>query len=208
MTLSVPLIDTESPVPIHYEILTLVIKNPVPIHYEILTLMIKLTSTMEVVKTFLESSTIHGLSYISRTRKYSRLFWTLVVMTGFITAGFMIKESLQGWSESPVKTAVETLPITDLKFPKVTVCPPKKTYTDLNYDMLLAENMSLTEEMKDELYKFALHIINNHTYMDDLNMLKEYDRYYNWYNGLTKIRRTYYDSNYDYDTDETTWVGA
>ena len=41
VTLSVPLIDTESPVPIHYEILTIVIKNPVPIHYEILTLMIK-----------------------------------------------------------------------------------------------------------------------------------------------------------------------
>ena len=35
---------------------------------------------MESIRNFLESSTIHGLSYISTTRKYVRVFWILVVI--------------------------------------------------------------------------------------------------------------------------------
>ena len=70
------------------------------------------------ITTFLESSTIHGLTYISATQKYARLFWILVVLTGFTVAGILIKESFDSWSESPVKTTVETLPITDIKLPK------------------------------------------------------------------------------------------
>ena len=99
---------------------------------------------MEGVNTFLESSTIHGLTYISTTRKYVRLFWSLVVVTGFLVASLLIKESFDSWSESPVKTTVETLPISDIKFPKVTVCPPKNTFTDLNYDLMMTENITLT----------------------------------------------------------------
>ena len=34
---------------------------------------------MEGVRAFLESSTIHGLTYISTTKKCARLFWILVV---------------------------------------------------------------------------------------------------------------------------------
>ena len=48
-----------------------------------------------------------------------------MVVGGFSTASFLIFESFLFWHESPVKTNIETLPITDLKFPKVTVCPPK-----------------------------------------------------------------------------------
>merc|ERR1712074_527772 len=46
---------------------------------------------MEGVRTFLESSTIHGLAYISISQKYARLFWILVVLTGFIGASLLIK---------------------------------------------------------------------------------------------------------------------
>ena len=95
---------------------------------------------MEEVTTFLESSTIHGLTYISTTRKYVRLFWLLVVVTGFSGAGYLIRESFVSWSESPIKTTIETLPISDIMFPKVTVCPPKNTFTDLNYDLMMTEN--------------------------------------------------------------------
>ena len=91
---------------------------------------------MENVRNFLESSTIHGLAYIATGRKYVRLFWTLVVIAGFTGAGYMIHESFQSWNESPVKTTIETLPITELTLPKVTVCPPENTYTDLNYDLI------------------------------------------------------------------------
>ena len=90
---------------------------------------------MEGVRTFLESSTIHGLTYVSTTRKYVRLFWIFVVIGGFVGASLLIKESFDSWSESPIKTTIETLPISEITFPKVTVCPPKNTFTDLNYDL-------------------------------------------------------------------------
>ena len=103
----------------------------------------------------------------------------------------MIHSSFQSWAESPIKTTVETLPIDEIKFPKVTVCPPRNTYTDLNYDLMLAENITLTEEMRDEFVKKAKKIINEHAFMGDLDLLQEDDRYYNWYYGYSEMRRTY-----------------
>ena len=114
---------------------------------------------MEGVRTFLESSTIHGLTYISTTRKYTRLFWILVVLTGFVGASLLIKESFDSWSESPVKTTIETLPISEITLPKVTVCPPKNTFTDLNYDLMMTENITVTEEIRDEMFKYAVEVL-------------------------------------------------
>ena len=88
---------------------------------------------MESIRNFLESSTIHGLSYISTTRKYVRVFWILVVIGGFSGAGVLIFTAFQSWADSPVKTTIETHPISEITFPKVTVCPPKNTFTNLNY---------------------------------------------------------------------------
>ena len=42
---------------------------------------------MDNIKEFLESTTIHGLTYISTTRKLVRLFWVIVVISGFSGAG-------------------------------------------------------------------------------------------------------------------------
>ena len=148
---------------------------------------------MEGVTTFLESSTIHGLTYISTTQKYARLFWILVVITGFVGAGLLIKESFDSWSESPVKTTIETLPIAELKLPKVTVCPPKNTFTDLNYDLMMTENITLTEETRDELFKYALEIINEDSFSENRwTNLHEDDRFYNWYHSYTMIDSPYY----------------
>ena len=61
---------------------------------------------MENIKLFLESSTIHGLAYISTTRKTLRVFWITVVIAGFVGAGLLITESFQSWDESPVKTTI------------------------------------------------------------------------------------------------------
>ena len=97
---------------------------------------------MDGVRTFLESSTIHGLTYISTTGKYAKIFWILIVFAGFIGASLLIKESFDSWYESPIKTTIETLPISEINFPKVTVCPPKNTFTDLNYDLMMTENLS------------------------------------------------------------------
>ena len=132
---------------------------------------------MEGVRTFLESSTVHGLSYISTTRRFVRLFWILVVITGFVGASLLIKESFDSWSESPVKTTIETLPISEITLPKVTVCPPKNTFTDLNYDLMMTENMTVTEEMRDEMFKYAINAI----IPDSISNFheQEQDRFYN-----------------------------
>ena len=86
------------------------------------------------IKPFLETSTIHGLSLIASSKSCLRLFWITVVVSGFTGAGVLIYQSFSAWDESPVNTIIETRPITEITFPKVTVCPPKNTFTDLNYD--------------------------------------------------------------------------
>ena len=161
---------------------------------------------MESVRIFLESSTIHGLSYISKTRNYAKLFWILVVVAGFSTASFLIFESFLFWHESPVKTNIETLPITELKFPKVTVCPPKNTFTDLNYDLLMAEKQAYTDKLKLELLQQFRKILKDHIFMDDIFHLAEKDRFYNWYHGLSNFRELAVGKNHNLDTVATSGV--
>lgn len=142
-------------------------------------------SAMEGFRTFFESSTIHGLAYISTTRKFSRVFWIITVITGFSTAAFLIHSSFQSWSDSPIKTTVEKLPISKMKFPKVTVCPPRGTFTDLNYDIMLAENTTFEKEQAIELNSFIYEVVNNHVYMDEWTKLNEDNIFSNWYQGYT-----------------------
>ena len=148
--------------------------------------------TMEGVRTFLESSTIHGLVYIATTKKsLAKIFWTLVVIGGFTGAGIMIYNSFQSWNESPIKTTTETQPITEITFPKVTVCPPKNTYTDLNYDLVNSKNMTLDNETINELTKYAADMLYDHLkdeILSNINKLEDNDRYYNWYHGYTYIQ--------------------
>ena len=117
---------------------------------------------MEGVRAFLETSTIHGLAYISTTKRLIRLLWILIVLIGFSGAGVLIYQSFQGWYESPVRTTTETEPIDKLTFPKVTVCPPKHTYTDLNYDLMMAQNMTLDNETRNELTNYAFELLHDH----------------------------------------------
>ena len=148
-----------------------------------------LSSRMEDLNTFLESSTIHGLSYILTTKKYSRLFWILVVTSGFAGASILIKESFDSWTESPVKTTIETMPISEIKFPKVTVCPPKNTLTDLNYDLIMTENITLTEEMRDEMFEYAVKALNEDGFsQNNWTKLHEKDKFYNMYHGYTELK--------------------
>ena len=146
---------------------------------------------MENIRHFLESSSVHGLSYISSTRKIVKLFWIIVVISGFTGAAFIIYESFQAWEESPITTTIETRPISEITFPKVTVCPPKNTYTDLNYDLMMAENMTLNKDTRNELKNLAIELLNDQlhkTIMKNLSKIEDCDRYYNWYHGYTLLK--------------------
>ena len=142
---------------------------------------------MEEARTFLESSTIHGISYIPKTRKYVRLFWIFTVIFGFLAASFLIYRSFQSWAKSPFKTTAETLPISELKFPKIIVCPPENTFTDMNYDIMYLDNMNITHEVRDEMLRETLEIIEEDNGMASLNLLHENNRFHNWYLGNTWV---------------------
>ena len=114
-----------------------------------------------------------------------------MVITGFSAASFMIYESFQAWEESPVTTNIETLPITKITFPKVTVCPPKGTYTDLNYDLMITEKMVLDNEVRTNLSKYAVELLQDHLHhviMTNFSKLQEDNIYRKWYLGYTKIQ--------------------
>ena len=80
--------------------------------------------------------------------------WTVIVCLGFIGAGGLIKGSYDKWHESPIATTITTLPLADLDFPQVTVCPPKGSHSALNYDLMKAGNVSFSNEMRQNLKDF------------------------------------------------------
>ena len=139
---------------------------------------------MEHVTEFLDNSTIHGLSFISSNRRWARMFWILVVIGGFSGAGYLINWSFDNWSQSPIITTVETFPISELILPNVTVCPPKNSLLNLNYDIVHSDELKLDNDTRKELFDFALDIVQDEFYdetMKNLSKLKDPDRYYNWY---------------------------
>ena len=105
---------------------------------------------MRDFKEFLETSSLHGLLLISLNTGFTRLFWVVVVVLGFLGAGILMRNSVRSWYEIPVSTTIETRPIADLSFPVVTVCPPRKTYTNINYDLVTADRMELDKEFSAE----------------------------------------------------------
>ena len=144
---------------------------------------------MEAVKEFLESSSIHGLVYISTSRRLLKLFWLCVVLMGSIGAGLIIQQSFSSWADSPVSTTIETLPITELDFPNVIVCPPRNTFTTLNPDLVMVRNVTLDEEEKVELKKLAGDSIYRENYKARFLEFKNFrqQKYVDWYNGVAKI---------------------
>ena len=69
----------------------------------------------------------------------------------------------------------------------------KRTYTDLNYDLMHAENFTLSEG--DELINYSWKVRNENTFTDDFNMFQEENGYYSLHHGYTHIRCTYTDKN-------------
>ena len=143
---------------------------------------------MEVCREFLESSTIHGLVYISTSRRHVRLLWLCVVVSGFIGAGVLIQQSFSSWADSPVSTTIETLPITDLVFPNVTVCPPRNSFTSLYPDLVMSRDKTLSQEARNELsgsVKEAIFVENYKSKLEEFNFYRQQD-YINWYTGITE----------------------
>ena len=159
---------------------------------------------MENIKLFLNTSSINGLNHISNSSNLSRVFWIFVVFVGFTASGILIHQSFETWKQSPISTTIESVPIAEITFPKVTVCPPKNTFTNLNYDLMRIENMTIDMEIRNELSEFALELLNDHMFdemMDKLSKVQDDNRYYNWYHGFYRISVPKVISWYDYEID-------
>ena len=103
---------------------------------------------MEGIKQFFESSTIHGLYHISSATRLAKVFWLIIVFGGFSGAGILIYESFNNWQQSPISTTIETLPISQITLPNLTVCPPKNSFLNLNYDLLNSNQLKLDNDTR------------------------------------------------------------
>ena len=115
-----------------------------------------------------------------------------MVLSGFSTATYLIVKSFRGWEESPISTSVSVLPITQITFPNLTVCPPRGTFTSLNYDILRVGNRSLEDD--NELDEFIAELLAEEGYqtmLEDLDNFYEKNRFRNWYEGLSQISLSY-----------------
>ena len=107
---------------------------------------------MQILKEFLETSTIHGLAYISNVpSKTGKALWLIIVIAGFCTAGFLINSSYEEWETTPVATSISTHPIANLSLPIITICPPAHSNTALNVDLVRAGNIRITDAERSAL---------------------------------------------------------
>ena len=81
----------------------------------------------EKVKEYNESTSLHGLKYITEYNRHSleRIFWIFVVI-GFLTLGISLTiRIVRKWQTSPIITTIESTnyPLSKVAFPAVTICP-------------------------------------------------------------------------------------
>ena len=89
---------------------------------------------MKVIKDYLETSSIHGFFFVGDSKHpLIRFFWIATVIAGFVGSYIMISISVRSWTDNQVSTTVQTLPISGVTIPKVTVCPPKVNI-EVKYD--------------------------------------------------------------------------
>ena len=150
---------------------------------------------MEVVREFLESSTIHGLAFILSERPLVRFLWLGVVLTGFTGASVLIQQSFSSWASSPISTTIETRPITEIDFPNVTVCPPRNSFTSLIPDLIRSRNINFGKEKRKELSDFvstaALEITYKAYRREYEEFLEGEEKYMNCYRGISKMEILY-----------------
>ena len=141
----------------------------------------------DLVKEYLETSTIHGMIHISTSRRYFRLFWLVVVACGFLTAGHLISKNIKEWNEHPVITAMETLDISQMTFPNVTICPPRNKFTSLNYDIskIDKDKISLSDDIEKKLIQQVTEVAFREFRLKVKTIIEMFGRefYILWYGG-------------------------
>ena len=70
---------------------------------------------------FCETTTIHGLAYLTKDKSRStRFIWLVVVVTASTFAGYFLYETVNGYNTNFTSTTIKTKSIQDYPFPSVT----------------------------------------------------------------------------------------
>ena len=110
---------------------------------------------------YLESTTVHGFSYISRRNPiWERIFWTCTVLAGFTIAGVLVVDSVDDWNKRQTITTLDSIatPIQEVQFPTVTVCvneevpPDNWSYLEKFLNSLaFSGNSSLSAQIRSDV---------------------------------------------------------
>ena len=92
-------------------------------------------------------------------------------MLAFTVAGWLILSAYSAWQSDPVSTSITTHSITDLDFPTVTVCPPRLTHTALNYDLMRADNNSLSDKDRTDLKTKTFEILTKPSHEEYIRIM-------------------------------------
>ena len=88
---------------------------------------IKKSPIVQTLNEYASVSVIHGLSYIfseGQSMK-ERILWLIIVCSALAFTVYQLPDFYLEWQEHPIITVLDTvaLPIEDIKFPAVTICP-------------------------------------------------------------------------------------
>ena len=76
------------------------------------------------IKDYFIETTIHGFRYIAEGRNiFEKLFWSILVVSGFVISGGIILTSLKDWDETPLQTTIDkvSVPVQEFLFPAITL---------------------------------------------------------------------------------------
>ena len=139
-------------------------------------------------------SSVGGTQHVLSSNSYwTNGFWIIVIIATLLVSIIFTVRTVSEWSDigNQISTSMVTLPISRAKFPSVTVCPPKHSHTALNYDIIRADNIILSEDDREDLLEEALKLLfeaeddNFGTYLAYFGDEKERAR--NWYEGYNTI---------------------
>ena len=81
------------------------------------------------VESYFSETTVHGFRYIVEGKNiYEKVFWTIMIIAGFIGGSYFIFDAFNGWQETPLETTIAkiSMPIEELDQPAITVCNPSE----------------------------------------------------------------------------------
>ncbi|TRY80032.1 hypothetical protein TCAL_16032, partial [Tigriopus californicus] len=85
---------------------------------------------ISIVKEYCESSSLHGLRYITEDGRHwtERILWVFLCTMGFVLTIYFIYPIWAKWNEKPTITTLDSTdhPVWEIDFPAVTVCPANK----------------------------------------------------------------------------------